>query len=349
MPRPTTTFDDWRPRLLALCDELCRDTRGALLTALDKGDSEIARPQGRGEGDWTYGLDLPAEAGIDAWLASVAREEPVSVMTEDAGWRHFGPGPSPDEEPVELAGFDHGGPRIAFDPVDGTRNLMTDLRPAWTVVAFAPAGDGVPMLSDVTGGIVAELPESRARTRRVLSAERGGACSFTTYELESGERLTAGSLSTDDDDRADHGYFPFFRYMPDLRPATSELEAAFFDRLERFEGADVRNCYDDQYVTSAGHLVLLSLGTYRMIVDPRAFLAERRGRPTITTKPYDLAGAVVCAEAAGCVLTSPAGAPLDFPIDTSTPVSYVGYVNAGTRRRLEPHWLAVSGAGGPAR
>ncbi|MFT5286024.1 MAG: fructose-1,6-bisphosphatase/inositol monophosphatase family enzyme, partial [Planctomycetota bacterium] len=113
-------------------------------------------------------------------------------------------------------------------------------------------------------------------------------------------------------------------------------------RLEREESADVRNCYDDQYICSAGQLILLALGTYRFVVDPRAFLADRRGKPTITTKPYDIGGAILCAEAAGAVITATDGSSLDFPIDTHTPISFVGYANRATHLRLERHWLAVS-------
>lgn len=335
------TFPAWRGPLLALCDRLRDAVRRALVDAIRADDLErIARPTSRGRGDWTYGLDLPGEREIAAWQAEVARSRALSVLTEDGGWRHMGPGPGGGA--VELDGFGHGGPRIAFDPVDGTRNLMADLRPAWTVVSFAPPGDGEPRLADLTAGIVAELPESRARTRRTLVAERGGACSIAVHELATGALEEERRLTADSDGRADHGYFPFFRYLADLRPATAELEAAFFARLAAHEGADVRNCYDDQYITSAGQLVLLALGTYRFVVDPRAFLAERRGRPTVTTKPYDLAGALLVAEAAGCALTDPLGRALDFPIDTDTPVSWVGYANAATRARLEPHWLAVA-------
>jgi fructose-1,6-bisphosphatase/inositol monophosphatase family enzyme len=337
------SFTSWRPRLLRLCDEIGRATRGALLGAVEAHSLDsVARPMAVGAGDITFGLDLPSEHLLTEWLHDAARSSPLSVLTEDTGWRHMGPGPGGDA--VALDGFDHGGPRIAFDPVDGTRNLMSDLRSAWTVVSFAPPGTGVPRMADLSGGIVAELPDSRARIRRRLSAERGGACHVETHDLVTDERLSDGTLVADDDDRADNGYFPFFRYMADLRPAIADLEARFFERLEREENADVRSCYDDQYITSAGHLVLLAMGTYRFVVDARAFLAERRGRPTITSKPYDLAGAVICAEAAGCAMTAPHGGPLDFPIDTRTPVSYVGYANAATRARLERHWLAVGGA-----
>ena len=62
---------------------------------------------------------------------------------------------------------------------------------------------------------------------------------------------------------------------------------------------------------------------------------------TVTSKPYDVAGAIVCAEAAGAVVTAADGKELDFAIDAQTPVHFAGYANAPTRARLEPHWLAT--------
>src|SRR5262249_61662013 len=107
-------------------------------------------------------------------------------------------------------------------------------------------------------------------------------------------KLDAGS-----DARVAHGLSPFFRYMPDQRPEIAAIEAAFFQRIAEKAGADVRACWDDQYVSNGGQLALLAMGTYRMIADLRAWLAKRRGRTTLTGKPYDIAGAVICAQEAG--------------------------------------------------
>ena len=38
-------------------------------------------------------------------------------------------------------------------------------------------------------------------------------------------------------------------------------------------------------------------------------------------------------EEAGGVVTDPWGAPLDAPLDTTSPVAWVGYANAGARGR----------------
>jgi fructose-1,6-bisphosphatase/inositol monophosphatase family enzyme len=332
----------WGPRLVELADRMRAATLAAAGGAREEGGDPdaLARPVGRGAGDVTYGIDVPAERALDAWLAGESRSGPLSLLSEDAGWRHAGPG-------AGARGFDHGGPRIAVDPIDGTRNLMADLRPAWSVIALAGPGPGVPRLSDVELGLLCEIPETRAATYRVLAAERGGACRFELRRVADGALVAARRLDTGSDARADHGYFPFFKYMADLRPAIASIEAAFLKRLAEREDADVRTCYDDQYISNGGQLALLALGTYRMIADLRAFLAERRGKPTITTKPYDVAGAVVCARAAGAIVEAPDGAELDFPIDTRTPVSWVGWANAATRERLAPHLHAVLERLGP--
>ncbi len=329
-------WQSWEPELRALCDRIRETTRGALL---ERAPEELARPAGEGAGDVTYGLDLPSEELLTAWLRETAAAGPLSLLTEDAGWRHAGPGP--DGAAAELDGFDHGGPRIAIDPVDGTRNLMAALRSAWTVVSFAPPGAGVPRYGELTGGIVAEIPTPLAAAYRVLAAPRGGPCRYDERDLATGEPRAERDLVADADDRADHGYFPVFRYKPDQRPAIAAVEAAFFARLEEREGADARHCFDDQYISNAGQLALLALGTYRMIVDPRALVAERQGTTTVTSKPYDVGGALVCAAAAGASLSAADGAELDFPMDAETPVHFAGYANAATRARLEPHWLAA--------
>lgn len=326
----------WEPRLRALSDGIGEATRRALEEASASGE-DLGVPVCQGVGDVTYALDVPSEEWIAGWLEAISAEGPISLLTEDTGWRHRGPA-------GELEGFDHGGPRIAIDPVDGTRNLMAGLRSAWTVVSFAPPGAGQPDMDALTGGLVVEIPPPGAPRRRLLSAGRGQGCRIEEHALEgvvAGTVRASHRLSVDADDRADHGYFPFFRYEPRHRPELARLEAAFFARLAEHEGAEVARCYDDQYISNAGQLFLLATGTYRSIVDARALVAARAGVAGITSKPYDLAGAILCAREAGAVVTAADGAELAFPIDAATPVHFAGWANPATRARLEPHWLAA--------
>ena len=337
--------ETWRPRLVALADELRRATLEGVARAREAGQGEaLMRPVSQGAGDVTYGLDEPSEHALGRWFDELSRETPLSLLTEDSGWRHAGagaPASSGTNGATPHAAFAHGGPRVVVDPIDGTRNLMTDLRSAWSVIALAAPGEHAPRQSDVVLGVVSEIPDSRAAVYRRLVAERGGVCRFEERRVDDDTIVRAHPLHTGHEARVDHGYFPFFRYLADQRPLIASVEAAFFARLAEHEGADVRNCYDDQYISNGGHLALLSFGTYRMLADLRAFLAERRGKPTMTTKPYDVAGAIVCAEAAGAVVETPEGGPLDFPLDVVTPVSWVGWVNRETQERLAPHLHAI--------
>jgi fructose-1,6-bisphosphatase/inositol monophosphatase family enzyme len=326
----------WLERLLDLSDRVRGAARGALLRAVQAGSlDELSRQAGTGAGDVTYGIDVPAEDAVSDWFEEVARSTALSLLTEDAGWRHRGPDGIGGAR--ELDGFHHGGPRISVDPIDGTRMLMNDLRPAWTVIGAAGAGAGTPRLSEVAVGILSEIPDSRAAKYRRLVAQRGQGCKFEERALADDRVVAKRKLDAGSDDRIDHGLFPFFRYMPDQRPEIAAIEAAFFQRIAEKAGADVRACWDDQYVSNGGQLALLAMGTYRMIADLRAWLAAKRGRPTLTGKPYDIAGAVICAQEAGCIVADVDGSPLDMPLDTKTPVGFVGFANRRTASRLGPH------------
>lgn len=327
--------DAWRERLTDLCTRIRDGARAAVASASETNDfASVDAPLRQGAGDITYAIDDHVERAITSWFDEVARLGPLSLMTEDSGWLHRGPGPAGS---MPLADFDHGGPRIALDPIDGTRNLMADLRSAWTVVSFAPPGVGGPRLSDQTMGMVSEIPDSRAARYRVLSAARDERCRFELRELDGSKLVRERELRSDGDARVDRGYFPFFRYAPDQRPALARIEAAFFERLREHESADLRHVFDDQYISNAGQLALLAFGTYRTIVDVRGWLARQHGARTITSKPYDVAGAIFCARAAGCVVEAPFGAPLDFPIDVVTPVDFIGFVNHASAARMRPH------------
>ena len=319
------------------------------------GATTLAGIAGQGAGDTTFVLDQGPEAAVQAWAEEQATRGPLSVLTEDAGWRHLGPGP--DGTPAELPGFDHGGPCVVVDPVDGTRGLMFDLRAAWVAIAAVPprpSGAGPPRLAEAALGLLLELPTSRGgRACRLRGWSAGWAppeapgvdergCLEDLLDLPpAATRLSTYPLAADADDRVDRGFFPVFRYHPAQRRLLAELEEDLFARLERHEGAHLRDVYDDQYICNAGQLALLAQGRYRMCADLRAVLPRHDGGPPVTSKPYDVAGAVVCARGAGAVVHGPDGRDLDVPLDATTPVAWCGYHNDATAARIAPH---VAGA-----
>ena len=321
-----SAFERWLGRLR----ELGEDVRRAVGAAQEaESASALSRPAGEGVGDVTFALDVVAERAVEAWLER--QGEPLSLLSEDHGWRHRG-GP----------GFDHGGPRIAIDPIDGTRPLMAGLRSAWVCIGFAPPGPEQPRLSQLSGGLLVELPLPGQTRRASLWAERGGPCWLE--EVGGQQGAAPRELRVDADARCDHGLFCFFHYHPRQRVHMAQIEQRFFARLEEHEGAALRACYPDLYCSSAGQLALLARGTYRFQADLRAWLPGSEGAPAC--KPYDLSGALVVAEAAGVVVHAPPqpGAPrppLDAPLDARTPLAFVGYANAPTAARLSPHLLAA--------
>ncbi|MCA8979018.1 MAG: hypothetical protein KDC14_03245 [Planctomycetes bacterium] len=316
--------ETWRTHLRALAASI----RAAVRESAMKRE-QASRPLRQGAGDLTYAIDEGTERAATRWMQELARVEPFSLFTEDEGWRHAG---------ATAASFAHGGPRVVLDPIDGTRNLMLDLRSAWTEVAWCAGGPAEPRSTDVAASLLSELPDARAGEYRVLEAGPAGPPTLELRSVADDQLLAREDLVSDPhDDQLEHRVLSFFRYEPRWRPRIARIEADFFEGLAACEGIDPRHCFDDQYISNAGQLALLALGQYRFVCDLRAFLAARHGEPAVTSKPYDLAGAVHLARAAGCVVEAPDGSPLDFPLDATTPVSYVGYANEAIARRLRPH------------
>ena len=217
-----------------------------------------------------------------------------------------------------MAGFGHGGPRLVLDPIDGTRPLMHDLRAAWVVLGRG-SGRGAPALSDLDFGTPdgdprhARAPRPRAhrgpRTWRPPPRDRPRLRRRGCGPRAPRRRRPAPGP----------GALPLLRIhagRPRRRPG------ALARRVRRaLEGVDPLTVLDDQLCSNGGQFALLACGTYRAVVDARVTLNEIHGMDVQTAKPYDLAGGIVVAREAGCVVERPDGAPLDMPIDATRPSS----------------------------
>lgn len=339
MQPPADSFAPLVTELDALAERVATAVHAALGQGAERSPApDAADPRGvhgAGIGDTTFGLDVAPEALITAWAQERATRGPLSVLTEDSGWRHWVPARSGAPRPVDT--FDHGGPRFVFDPVDGTRPLMCGLRSAYFSVAYAPPGPHAPQLDDVTLGLLHELtvPGHAAPTRWLATETQNGPRTWRSTPTDPLARHTVDASA-----ELERHYLSFFRFHPRERVAIAELEAAFLARLAA-EGVDLDHIFEDQYTSNCAQLALIASGTYRMVADLRAWLARARGWPVIATKPYDIAAAQLIARGAGAVVLAPDGAPLKAPLDATTALSFVAFANPATAARCAPHLAAV--------
>ena len=80
--------------------------------------------------------------------------------------------------------------------------------------------------------------------------------------------------------------------------------------------------FDDEYISSGGQLHELMVGHDRFVADLRPLVDA----DALACHPYDVCTAMLLEEAGG-VVTDPHGAPLEAPLDNTSPVAWVGYAN----------------------
>jgi hypothetical protein len=324
----TTAEDEqgrrWVPRLL----EVQRDVREALSRASSaRGDLERASEVVRDDdGDTIFAIDVDAEEALLRRCEAWGRDACFRLVAEglDPGGIVFGSG-----EP-EL--------RLIVDPIDGTRGLMFDKRSAWSLGAIANERDGEARLTDVLAAAMTELPTTRQGQADVLWAVRGGTAEGRRVHLGDGREVEAPVRPS----RATtirHGFATVCSFFQGGKELTARFEEDLIGAV--LGGWDHRKAevYVDQYISSGGQLAEVALGRDRFVLDLRPWVHRALGfEGTLCSKPYDVCTALV-AQAAGCVVEAPDGAPLDPPLDVTTNVAFVAYANEGLAEVVRPHLI----------
>lgn len=279
--------------------------------------------------DTIYRIDRFGEEALRAWFAeSWPPEVPVEVIAEGLG-----------DETGERFPEAASGPRmtVLVDPIDGTRGLMYDKRPAW-VLAGAAAGVGG-TLADLRAGAMVEIPPTKQTVSDVLLAWADGSGGFRRrcrrFDSASGASVP---LSPAPSGAADlrHGFASFASFFPEGRAEIEAIENAFLRRhLPEYPAASPL-VFADQYISTGGQLYELLAGRDRMVADLRPLVFRRLGWDgCLSCHPYDLAGLPV-ALASGVVVENPWGGPVAAPLDTTTPVAWVAYANRSLADTLRP-------------
>ncbi|MFY9988032.1 MAG: hypothetical protein WAK31_24980 [Chthoniobacterales bacterium] len=320
-----------RKLLLQLGDHV----RQCLLNARRASDTaELAAISRESVADTIYGIDRISEDAIAAWFADHwPATIPVELVME--GIDPQNPVTFPEKIPSDQTDA-----KIILDPIDGTRGIMYDKRAAWFLAGVAPQRGPETRLSDIEVAVMVELPTTKQWRVDRFSAIRGGGLFSDSVDVFTGEILARSvrpSLATD----MLHGFGYISRFFPAGKALTAAIEQAVWDRLYPIATGKEVIVFEDQYISTGGQFCELLLGHDRMIADIRPLVFKKLGIPSaLCCHPYDVAGALVLEEA-GIILESPDGSPMDGPLDTTSPISWVGYANPELAADIRPVLRAV--------
>lgn len=283
--------------------------------------------------DTIYQIDTEVEPILDEFCTSWAKETPLVLIAEgledDAGNEAVKVYPAGTRE--EDAAI-----RVIVDPIDGTRGIMYDKRPAWALAGVAPNFGAKTRLRDIQVAVMTELPTSKMGFSDVLWAVKGQGAHGERVNLTD-QSTTPLTLAPSRSHTIAHGFASVSNFFPGTKVLASELMERIAAQLLGQTDFTKAAVFDDQYICTGGQFYELILGHDRFNADLRPLLYRCISSTAqgLCVHPYDVATALV-AEEAGVILTDGLGNPLDGPLDCTTGLSWAGYANEALHRQIEP-------------
>jgi len=285
---------------------------------------EMSAVTGRQAGDVIYAVDRVTERVLVDRFAALAKNWPCVLVAEGLGvdGRRVLPEGTP-ESAAEIVAL--------VDPIDGTRGLMYQKRPAWILTGIAPYRGGRETLADISLAVQTEIPLVKQHLADTLWAVAGEGARAERLDLAGGTRAPL-PLRPSRATTVAHGFGGLSKFFSGTRGALAAIDDAVVARLlgGRDDGGDPL-VFDDEYLSSAGQLYELAVGHDRWTADLRPLLQPARraaGRaPIFCAHPYDLSCELIAREA-GVIVTDPRGARLAAPLDVTSDVAWIGFANA---------------------
>ena len=108
--------------------------------------------------DTIYSIDADVEPVIEDFCREWSKKTPLVLIAEGIENEHGVEGVKvfPQGTREEDAAI-----RVIIDPIDGTRGIMYDKRPAWSLAGVAPNKGAATRLSDIEVAVMTELPTSK--------------------------------------------------------------------------------------------------------------------------------------------------------------------------------------------
>jgi hypothetical protein len=305
--------------------------RGLIVTACEEhGANELARVAHVGAGDVIYAIDQISEAALIDWFQrEIAAHEPIVLIGEGLP---DGKVVLPTQAKSEDARW-----RIIVDPIDGTRGLMYQKRPAWILTGVAPNLGESTSLADIEVAVQTEIPLIKQHLCDQAWAIRGkGVHGVRTNRLTNDSSLLTIQPSKATELR--HGFATICRFFPGGRDILATIDEELCERVvPRYEGEVA--VFEDQYASTGGQIYNLAIGQDRFVADLRPLIqplvAARGTALGHCCHPYDLCTKLI-AEEAGVIITDAAGGAVRAPLNTESNVDWIGYANQSLHQQIAP-------------
>ena len=273
---------------------------------------------------------LLTEGTVIGWLgANCPREWPVELVMEGVDERT--PLTFPRQTPVGKTRL-----KLIIDPIDGTRSLMYDKRPGWALAGLAPQFGRETNLTHIRVAAMTELPVTKQWAADPISAVRGAGLVAERVNVQrttERQRINVRPSAATD---FRHGFASLVKFFPEGKALTGQIEEAWWDQVLGRTQTHAPVLFDDQYLCTGGQFYELMSGRDRMVGDLRPLVLPALGYGGMTMcHPYDVCTGLLLTEAGG-ILETPDGRPLDAPLDTTTPVAWVGFANETLARQARP-------------
>jgi fructose-1,6-bisphosphatase/inositol monophosphatase family enzyme len=292
---------------------------------------ELSAVVGDDAGDTLFAVDRLSEVVLLAKFEELARDWPCLLVAEGLGrdGRRLLP-VGVREDQVEIV--------VIVDPIDGTRGLMVQKRPAWVLTGVAAYRGGGETLADIQLAVQTEIPLVKQHQCDTLWAVAGAGAHGERFDRTTRARRPL-PLRPSRAKTIEQGFGGLARLFAGAR---AELGAIDDEVVEAVLGPTVRGramVFEDQYISNAGQLYELVMGHDRWVADLRPIvepLLAQRGRALgICSHPYDLCTELIAREA-GVIVTDVAGRRLSAPLDVFSEVAFVAYASDSIRAQVEP-------------
>ena len=210
---------------------------------------------------------------------------------------------------------------VIVDPIDGTRGLMYQKRPAWILTGAAPYRGDETNLTDIELALQTEIPLLKQHLSDTLWAIQGGEVGGERYNRLDGTRQPLKPRPSRATTIA-QGYGNISRFFPGTRGELAQVDDELVEKILGPVEAGKAQSFEDQYICSGGQFYELIMGHDRWLADVCTELIARE---------------------AGVIITNEFGKPLATKLEVDAPVAWIGYANPTIQGQVAPvlHALLV--------